>query len=275
MFLRDSRRNDARKVLLMWLRSVLVLLLVVLPAFCDPKLIREDKPAGLELWDSALSPLWIPKSGASFVIKHLEWEQTVQKVYEHPSARVQKGDIVIDCGAHIGGFTRMALQAGAQKVIAVEPESLNIQAFRRNFGEELKSGRVMLVEKGVWNKDGSLSLHLSQTGDMHSVAIPQNAGKDQKIEVVTIDSLIRELKLPRIDFIKMDIEGAEQDALKGASLALTKWRPRLAISSYHQKGDPAAICSIVWGFQPSYRIVARDLEKIGAAPATPKVLFFY
>jgi FkbM family methyltransferase len=258
----------------MLIRCALLILLFASPVNSEPKLTREDKPAGLELWDTLLGPLWIPKPGIH-VIKHLEWEQAVQKVYEYSSAKVQSGDVVVDCGAHIGGFTRIALRAGAQLVVAIEPELSNIRAFRRNFAEELKSGKVVLVEKGVWEKDGRLSLHLSQTGDSHSVAILQNAGKDEQIEVVTIDSLVQMLKLPKVDFIKMDIEGAEQNALRGAGRVLTKWHPRLAISSYHQKGDPAAICKIVWDFQPNYLIGSKDLEKIAEKTGSPKVLFFY
>ncbi len=256
------------------MRFMLVLLLFALPVDSEVRLIREDKQAGLELWDTLLGQLWIPKPGF-YVIKHLEWEQVVQKVYDYPSAKVIPGDIVIDCGAHIGGFTRTALRAGARTVIAVEPEIANIRAFRRNFAEELKSGKVVLIEKGVWDKNGSLSLHLSQTGDSHSVNIPQNGGKEEKIEVITIDSIIQQLKLPRVDFIKMDIEGAEQNALKGAGHVLAKWRPRLAISAYHQKGDPAAICALVWGFQSNYLIGSKDFQDGAKGAGCPKVLFFF
>src|SRR5262249_49242702 len=72
-------------------------------------LLKEDPAAKLELWQTALGPLWIPQPGKD-VIKHLEWEQTVQNVYHHPDAYVRPGDVVIDCGAHIGGFTRVALR---------------------------------------------------------------------------------------------------------------------------------------------------------------------
>jgi FkbM family methyltransferase len=260
----------------MLIRLTLFILLFAHSVNSEPKIIRDDKAAGLELWDTMLGPLWIPKANPAAVIKHLEWEQIVQKVYEYPAAKVRNSDIVIDCGAHIGGFTRVALRAGAQKVIAIEPEISNIRAFRRNFTDELKSGKVVLIEKGVWDKNGSLSLHLSQTGDSHSVTIAQNAGKDEKIEVITLDALARELKLPRVDFIKMDIEGAEQNALRGAGSVLAKWQPRLAISSYHQMGDPGVICTIIWGFQPKYLIGSKDILKEGAKGlGCPKVLFFY
>jgi FkbM family methyltransferase len=249
-------------------------LLLAIPSVAEVRLIREDRKAGLELWDTLLGRLWIPSPGTA-VIKHLEWEQAVQKVYDYPSAHVSRGDIVIDCGAHIGGFTRMALRAGARLVVAIEPEKANIIAFRRNFAGEIKSGNVILIEKGIWNKVGSLSLHLSNTGDSHSVAINQNAGKDQTIEVTTIDFLMTSLKIARVDFIKMDIEGAELNALQGSRQIMKRWRPRLAVSSYHKKGDPSAICALIWEAQPNYLVGSKNLQPESKSTGVPKVLFFY
>ncbi len=251
--------------------------LILLPALLTTaavKLVREDKSENLELWDTMLGQLWIPKPGSS-VIKHLEWEQAVQRVYDYASAHVSPGDIVIDCGAHVGGFTRTALRAGARLVVAVEPEKLNAAAFRRNFVMELRSGRVILVEKGIWDKTGRLTLHLSTTGDSHSVAIAQDSGRDQIIEVTTLDDLAKSLRLPRVDFVKLDIEGGELNALRGARQVLRQWNPRLAVSSYHKKGDPAAICALVWDIRPGYLVGTKDLVRGPQGLEVPKVLFFY
>jgi FkbM family methyltransferase len=250
-----------------------LLLLSSVLAIAEAKLIREDRQASLELWETTLGQLWIPKPGSA-VIKHLEWEQSVQKVYDHAAVHVKSGDIVIDCGAHIGGFTRIALLAGARLVVAVEPERSNIVAFRRNCAEALKNGRVILVEKGVWDKNTRLPLHLSTVGDSHSVSIAQNSGKDESIELTTIDTLIESLKLPHVDFIKFDIEGAELNALLGAKQVLERWHPRLAVSSYHKKGDPLNICSTIWNIYPSYLIDSKDLQKGPEGKDVPKVLFF-
>jgi FkbM family methyltransferase len=256
------------------LRFLGLCLLLSAAATAETRRIQEDRKAGLELWQTALGRLWIPAPGSA-VIKNLEWEQLDQKVYNHPSVHVSPGDIVVDCGAHIGGFTRIALAAGARLVVAVEPEKRNAMAFRRNFAGELKKGSVVLIEKGVWDKTGVLALHLSNTGDSHSVEITQNSGKDQTIEVTTIDALAGNLELPRIDFIKMDIEGSELNALRGSRQALQRWHPRLAISSYHRKGDPPAICRVIWEAHPKYLVVSKDLWRWPSGSEVPKVLFFY
>ena len=240
----------------------------------SPQLLKTDSTVGLELWQTALGQLWIPKPGY-YVIKHLEWEGTIEKVYHHPVVHVRRGDVVVDCGAHIGGFTRLALQAGARLVVAIEPEPANLRAFRRNLEPELKSARVILIPKGVWETTGKLSLHISNTGDSHSIIFAQKGPGDEVIEVTTLDALAKELGLDRIDFIKMDIEGSETKALRGARQVLERWKPRMAVSSYHVKGDPAALCALVWSMRSDYMVATKDLIQAPHGATVPKVLFFY
>ena len=94
------------------------------------------------------------------------------------------------------------------------------------------------------------------------------------MQVVTLDTLVANLKLSKVDFIKMDIEGSERKALAGSQQVLQKWKPRLAISSYHLKGDAAAITSLVWTARADYLIDSKDLTNDTAAGNVPKVLFF-
>ena len=65
------------------------------------------------------------------------------------------------------------------------------------------------------------------------------------LPVTTIDSLVEELRLGRVDFIKMDIEGAEQRALVGARTTLTTWRPRLAIAVENLPEDQYRVPELV------------------------------
>jgi hypothetical protein len=60
-------------------------------------------------------------------------------------------------------------------------------------------------------------------------------------QAVTIDDVVRGLNIPRVDFIKTDIEGAERYALKGAAHVLSTYAPRLGVSSYHYPDDPAVL----------------------------------
>lgn len=245
------------------------------PENTPAKRIQVEASSGLELWETRLGRIWIPSPG-EWVVSNLEWEQVDRKIYDHASCRVRKGDVVLDCGAHVGFFTRAALSAGARLVVAIEPEAKVLAAFRRNFEEELKSGRVKLVAKGVWDKPGKLELRLvDNSNDASSVVFDDNRKQSETIELTTIDALARELKLPRIDFIKMDIEGAERNALRGARASIARWRPRMALSAYHLKGDPAEIAKLAWEMRPDYRIASGDLVESPHADVVPKVLFFY
>src|SRR5207249_12176342 len=70
----------------------------------------------------------------------------------------------------------------------------------------------------------------------------------------TIDSLVADGVLPRIDFLKMDIEGSELDALRGAEVALRRWKPKLAISLYHRPEDFFEIPIWIDSLQCGYRL---------------------
>jgi hypothetical protein len=71
--------------------------------------------------------------------------------------------------------------------------------------------------------------------------------------VTTIDRLVSGLHLRSINLIKMDIEGSEPQALSGASETLKKYKPRLAIASYHTVDEYRRIADTVLKANPSYR----------------------
>src|SRR5262249_44269722 len=94
-----------------------------------------------------------------------------------------------------------------------------------------------------------------------------------EVPLTTVDKLARELNLPRVDFIKMDIEGAEQKAIAGAHETIAKYRPRMALCIYHMADDPVKIPRMVKETVPEYRTKATCL----CAPdrIQPEVAFFY
>jgi FkbM family methyltransferase len=64
-------------------------------------------------------------------------------------------------------------------------------------------------------------------------ARPGHDESGTEVRTITIDDFVQRFSLPRVDFIKMDIEGAESRALTGAADIIRRFRPRLAISAYH------------------------------------------
>src|SRR5689334_25347188 len=90
----------------------------------------------------------------------------------NPNEQVHEGDVVLDCGAHVGVFTHFALQRGASKVVAIEPDPVNLECLRRNLKKEIEAGKVVLYPKGVWSSDTTLVLHEgSENSGMNSVVV--------------------------------------------------------------------------------------------------------
>ena len=132
-----------------------------------------------------------------------------------------------------------------------------------------------MYPKGVWDRETVLTLHEDPDNTAaDSFVIDQAGWQDiQNIPVTTIDALVAELHLPRVDFIKMDIEGAEPRALKGARKTLKRFRPRLAISSYHAPDHPVLIPAAVRAARPDYVMVCGPCSETPQG-IRPDVLLF-
>ena len=189
---------------------------------------------------------------------------------------MHRGDIVLDCGANVGVYTREALKNGAKLVVAIEPAPENIECLRRNFTAEIASGRVVLYEKGVWDKDDMLVMRVDPGNSAADSFVIRREGavETKQLPLTTIDKLVAELKLERVDYIKMDIEGAEQRALQGAIETLTKFRPRLSLSAYHVPSDPEMLPKLVRKAWPEYRMQCGPCAEANGH-VRPDVLYFY
>jgi FkbM family methyltransferase len=236
------------------------------------KLVEED-PAGYDLWETPKGRYWIPK-GDKFVLPFNLAEQEV-KIYGTGPQAVQKGDIVLDCGANVGVFTRVALNAGASRVVAIEPAPDNLECLRRNYGNEIARGQVVVIPKGVWNKDDVLTLSVDPNNTAEDTFVIHHEGLTPSVQVplTTIDKLVVELNLPRVDYIKMDIEGAEPNALEGARETLRRWKPRISISTYHVPDHPVRIPQIIMAMRADYRMECGPCAEANGR-IRPDVLYF-
>jgi FkbM family methyltransferase len=237
------------------------------------KLIRTDE-SGLELYSTAYGEFWAPK-GSKYILPFNFAEQAIQ-IYGTGAQGVQKGDIVLDCGANVGTFARYALDAGAAKVVAIEPAPDNIECLRRNFPKEITDGRLVIYPKGVWDKDDMLEFLVDPENQAADSFVIHRKGAQAtvKLPLTTIDKLVSELGLPRVDFIKMDIEGAEVRAVEGARETIGRHRPRLSLSVYHQDDHPVAVPGAVKGAWPEVKIDCGHCAEAGGR-VRAEVLFFH
>lgn len=228
-----------------------------------PRRVRFDvvRPVGAGaapcpvLWETPLGRFWgTEEDGRELDL--LTLEQAAGSIYEQRSVSVRGDDVVIDVGAHLGTFTRIALQHGARRVVAVEPDPVNAVCFGRTFASEIAAGRVALVEAAAWHSSGSLTFEPgngSQTGHVTG----SQSGRAVVVRAVTLDDMTDELTLSRVNFIKMDIEGAERHALAGARRLLAAQKPRLAICIYHAPDDAEVVPRVVREANGTYQTFSR------------------
>ncbi len=228
--------------------------------------------AGLDMWSTPQGNMWTVHGDR--MIWFLQWEQW-HDIYEPAGHEVRPGDIVLDCGANIGVFTRKALSRGAAMVVAIEPAPQTLNALRRNFEAEIRAGRVIVYPKGVWDRESEMDLTLNETnqGGNSVVVEPERAARKIRVPLTTIDHIVAELGLPRVDFIKMDIEGAEKPALVGGRDTIRRFRPRMSISTEHLPDDTTAIPALLNQIETRYTHRGCDCET-DRGRVRPSVLAF-
>jgi FkbM family methyltransferase len=237
------------------------------------KLEKTDEQ-GYKLYQTPDGPYWIPK-GSEYVLPFNLAEQS-RNIYGWNNRGVRAGDIVLDCGANVGVYTRASLQAGAKLVVAIEPAPENIECLRRNFQAEIAGGRVIVYPKGVWDKDDMLELHVDPHNSAADSFVIEREGSHtvSKVPLTTIDKLVEELKLERVDYIKMDIEGAETRALAGGRATIARFHPRMALSTYHQPDHPIAVPTAVLAAWPGYQRDCGPCAESGYG-VRPDILYFF
>lgn len=140
--------------------------------------------------------------------------------YAHPPAvRVRPGDVVLDVGAHLGEFSLAAART-ASRVVAFEPDPTCAEALRRNIAGV---SNVELHEQLLWREEGDMDFHLAPDNGDSSAFTPDRRSPlrgSVTLRARTLDQMVETLGLPRVDFLKLDAEGAEPEVLAGARTTL-------------------------------------------------------
>jgi FkbM family methyltransferase len=139
-------------------------------------------------------------------------------------------------------------KGGHEKIYAMEPDPesmLNTKNCLRMNNIE----NVTLIEKGAWSCSAILNFQNAANG----ASTLSESGK-MTVPVTAIDSIAR---AKPVTFIKMDIEGAELEALQGAKKTIQKYAPKLAISIYHKPSDVLSIPNFIAKLVPEYRFYIR------------------
>jgi FkbM family methyltransferase len=156
----------------------------------------------------------------------------------------EPGDIVIDAGAFIGSFTVQAAKmvGHSGRVIALEPDLESSQVIKRNIDLNNLTN-VTLYERGLWDNPGMMPFsHGNLLGS--SIVMAEYDAPGAQIQVCTIDQLLADLATEHRLFIKMNIEGAEVAALRGAEVSLSRPHVALVVRTDHYVGGTLTTQSV-------------------------------
>lgn len=167
--------------------------------------------------------------------------------YRHPPlVETKEGDVVIDCGTCWGDTTIEFSSCVGEKgrVYAYEFLPFNLNVLYKNISlNAFLSSRIEIVNQAVWNESDK-TMFYKDDGPATHVSSSEFVGYEGTVKTLSIDDLVSKENISKVSLIKMDIEGAEQNALKGATETLKRFKPNLAISIYHSIKDFAEIA--IW-----------------------------
>jgi len=169
------------------------------------------------------------------------------------------GDCVIDAGGCWGDTALYFAERVGEKgrVVTLEFVPANVEIMRTNLGlNPALNARIEVVERALLARSGEKFCY-SENGPATTVMKNGTDHADKIAVSISVDDLVKERHLPRVDFIKMDIEGAELSALKGAGETLRRFKPKLAVCVYHRLEDFFDIPDYLESLNLNYRFFLR------------------
>ena len=168
---------------------------------------------------------------------------------------------VLDGGAYDGDTARVLLDAapGVTEIVCAEPDERN---YRHLLAYRDLETRAAITPRRVALSDAPGAATLFASGNRNSSLFrPSHEAKREEIEVATVDGL---LGGTAVDYIKLDVEGAEAAALRGARATLARFRPALLVSAYHRSEDLFALPLLLAELCPDYRFYLRRRRSLPA-----------
>ena len=165
-----------------------------------------------------------------------------------------KDETFIDCGAFVGDTIDEFIRhcKDYNQIIAFEPDTKSYGILKKKYR---KNPKIQLINAATNDVDGQV--YFSELGNSSSFV---SAEPDERQEnTVSVQAkAIDNLNLGKVSFIKMDVEGAEMNSLKGAEKTIVKDKPKLAICIYHSNEDMLRIPEYIHQLVPEYKLFVRQ-----------------
>lgn len=147
----------------------------------------------------------------------------------------KQGNVVVEAGAFIGFYAMRASELAGEngKVIAIEAVPENFEIMKRNVeANGLKN--VILVNKAVWNTSQKIKFYREgkQIGSITKEVV--STDKFIEVQAETIDAILKENGISKIDFIRIQLNGVELEALEGMNETLS-YKPKVLVAGIYTK----------------------------------------
>jgi FkbM family methyltransferase len=195
-------------------------------------------------------------------------------------AQLRHGDVVLDLGAYSGLTTICFSKAvgSTGKVVALEPDPESFIAAKKNIEQHIKVNKtdnIALMQNAVAQWRGIMKF--SAEGTLGSAAVSiVGRGRGQTIDVdcVSLADIAQRHELTKVDFIKMDVEGAEEGVLAGADEFFNRYRPRVIIEPHFVRNvlSSAAVIKILQGYDYDCESIQQYGVNLPLVTASPRSL---
>lgn len=213
-----------------------------------------DKESILQIEQQLLN---IGVSKQNIIKMNRDWRNNTSQYFDVFTPK--ENEVFVDCGCFDGssafGFAAWCRDLSYNKIVCFEPDP---QLYKKCNKAIKKLSDCYLYPYGVSNQSGTVSFLANGREDAHIVT--SNLSSD--VEIINTVDLNTFLADERITFIKMDIEGAEYDALIGASDIIKNQKPRLAISIYHNLEHIVTIPKLLLSLRDDYKFKLRHYSML-------------
>lgn len=166
---------------------------------------------------------------------------------------LSQNEKIADLGAYDGDTIREFLcytDGRYDKIYAFEPDGKN---FKKLQSKTSQLENTVLFNAAAWSENTLLSF--SKKAGRNS----RKSDEGEKVQALALDNVLEE-----VSFIKMDVEGSEEEALKGAEKLIKKCKPKLYVCAYHRNSDAFLLPKLIHSFCPEYKIYYRHHPYIPA-----------
>lgn len=171
-----------------------------------------------------------------------------EQYFDKDIIKLEDGEVFIDAGCYCFETSQSLIEkCKVEKVYAFEPDEVNLNEINKVISKN-NYKNVEVYNKGLWDKSDVLRFNAS--GNIQSCI---SSDGQIEIDVIALDEVIN----GKVTFIKMDIEGSELNALKGAQNIIRENKPKLAICVYHKLHDIIDIPEYILSLVPEYKFYLR------------------